>query len=119
MTHNTTIERLRQLPRSDRRAGLEAFIGAKFKRALLMSDDDNLPFEENYFDLGLTSLKAAELKQHFEDELDCELDTSIMFSSSTVRQVVDYCLADDVLLDVVPPTAASMQGKHRLNSGST
>jgi acyl carrier protein len=92
-----------QLPRLDRRAALESLVAGEFKRALLMSEEDELPMDENYFDLGLTSLRASEVKQRLEEELLCELDTALLFGSSTVRQIVGH-LATVALPDVVAPS---------------
>jgi acyl carrier protein len=88
--------RLLGLPRADRREALTGLVVDEFRQALLMSGHEELPLDDNYFDLGLTSLKAAEVKQRLEAELGCELDTSVLFASATVRQVVDH-LADVVL----------------------
>lgn len=106
------LVRLLGLPRPDRRAALAEMVGQEFKRALLIPADDNLPFDDNYFELGLTSLKASEVKERLETDLDCELETSVLFSSSTVRQIVDH-LADVVLADGIsgPAPSAAHAGK--------
>jgi acyl carrier protein len=88
--------RLLGLARAERREALSELVLEEFRRALMMSGDEELPLDDNYFDLGLTSMRAAELKQRLEAELGCDLDTSVLFASATVRQVVDY-LADVVL----------------------
>jgi len=95
-TETPARARLLSLPRADRRGALSALVLEEFRRALMMSGDEQVPLDHNYFDLGLTSLKAAEVKQRLEDELGCELDTSVLFTSATVRQIVDY-LAGAVL----------------------
>jgi acyl carrier protein len=88
------------LPKAQRRAELTDLVAREFRRGLLMSDDEQLPLDENYFALGLTSLKAAEVKQSLEDALGCELETPVLFSSSTVRQIADHLAAI-----VLPATA--------------
>jgi acyl carrier protein len=88
--HALAITRLQQIPRTDRRAALESLVSAEFKRALLMSAEDDLPVDANCFDLGLTSLRATEVKQRLEAELGCELDISLLFGSPTVHQVVEH-----------------------------
>ncbi|WP_392671506.1 acyl carrier protein [Streptomyces sp. LN785] len=95
-------EQLARTPRAQRRAALEAFVSREFKQALLMTDADELPLDENYFDLGVTSLRAVELRQRIEEQLGCELDTSVLFGLSTVRQVADH-LVSVVLPDAVVP----------------
>lgn len=109
-------QRLLALPRADRRAGLVELVSAEFKRVLLLTAADDLPMDESYFDLGLTSLKAAELKERLERDLGCELDTSTLFDCATVRQVVDY-LAGSVFgepsAEVREPAADDPRADHR------
>ncbi|EFL08614.1 predicted protein [Streptomyces sp. AA4] len=97
------------LPRPDRRDALETLVSAEFRRALLMSEKDDLPPDENYFALGLTSLRAAEIKQRLEEKLGCELDASLLFDNATVRQVVDF-VAEAVLPGAGAPAAAEPSG---------
>lgn len=99
------LVRLLGTPRPDRRAVLAELVSQEFKRVLLMRADDELPLDENYFDLGLTSLKAAEAREHLETDLGCEMETSVLFSCSTVRQVVEH-LADVILSDGASGSAA-------------
>lgn len=103
--HRPAVARLLQIPRPDRRAALESLVSDEFKRALLMSAEDELPVDENYFDLGLTSLRATEVKQRIEAEFGCELDTSLLFGSPTVKQIVDH-IAGVALPDIFTATAA-------------
>jgi len=100
MSNNDTsaLAALQRLPRAERRSALEALVRDEFKRALLMSERDELPLDENYFDLGLTSLRASEIKQRLEAEFQCEFDTSVLFGNATVRQIIDF-LAGVVLSD--------------------
>lgn len=98
----TAWEQLARTPRAQRRAALEAFVSRELKQALLMTDQDDLPLDENYFELGLTSLRAVELRQRIEEQLRCELDTSVLFGLSTVRQVADH-LASVVLPGTAVP----------------
>ncbi|GAA4228958.1 hypothetical protein GCM10022254_20330 [Actinomadura meridiana] len=101
--------RLGRLPRSERRGALEALVVQEFRGALLMSDDDVLPLDENYFDLGLTSLTASAVRQRLEEELDCELDTAAMFGAATVRDVIEH-LAAAVLPELAAPSASDRGG---------
>ncbi len=100
MSNNDTsaLAALRRLPRAERRSALETLVRDEFKRALLMSERDELPLDENYFDLGLTSLRVSEIKQRLEAEFQCEFDASVLFGNATVRQIIDF-LAGIVLSD--------------------
>jgi acyl carrier protein len=96
-----TIDALRDLPPAERRDALEALVVTEVKAALLMTDEDELPLEASYFDLGLTSLTVSDLKQKLELMLGRELDGNLLFNSPTVRRVLDH-LEEDVLTDLFP-----------------
>jgi acyl carrier protein len=81
---------LRELSFAERRDALEVILETEFKAALLMTDDDELPFDQSYFDLGLTSLGITDLKERFEELFECEIDTNVLFNSPTVERLLDY-----------------------------
>src|SRR5712664_3395532 len=70
MTQNMlAIERLQELPLSERREGLEELVVTEFKTTLMMTDDEDLPFDMSYFELGFTSLRITEIKERLETQL--------------------------------------------------
>jgi acyl carrier protein len=69
---------------------IEEILEREFRAALLMTDDDELPFDQSYFDLGLTSLGITDLKQRIEELLACEIDTNVLFNSPTVERLLAY-----------------------------
>ena len=81
---------LRELSFAERRDALEEILEKEFKAALLMTDEDELPFDQSYFDLGLTSLGITDLKERFEELLEVEIDTTMLFNSPTVERLLDY-----------------------------
>ncbi|MEU3668725.1 acyl carrier protein [Streptomyces virginiae] len=85
-------DRFRRLPRSEWRTELEALVVREFRTALLMTGDETVPLDENYFDLGLTSLRATEIKQRLEAGLGVTIDTSVLFGSPTVDRLLDHLL---------------------------
>lgn len=91
----STIDRLRELPVNEREEALEEIVVTEFKAALLMTDEDELPFDQSYFDLGLTSLGLTDLKQRIERILDCEIDANTLFNNPTVEQLLTR-LSDDL-----------------------
>jgi acyl carrier protein len=99
----SVIKQVAELPRSERMDFLAGLVEAQFKNALLMTEQDELPFDENYFILGLSSLRAMEIKSGLEEMLGRKLDTTVLFSQSTVQQLLDY-LADEVLADLFAGT---------------
>lgn len=82
-----------ELPSGDRPGALEEIVEREFRTALLMTDEDELPYGLSYFDLGLTSLGITDLKQRFEELLGCEIDTTVLFNSPTIDSLLGYLTA--------------------------
>ncbi|MER6127373.1 acyl carrier protein [Streptomyces sp. NPDC001795] len=100
MTESTSIiGQLRELPLSERRDALEAVVVAEFKAALLMTDTDELPLRENFFDIGLTSLRLTEVRQRLETLLECVISANLLFNSPTVEKLMNH-LVEEALTDV-------------------
>jgi acyl carrier protein len=100
MTESTSITRqLRELPLSERRDALEAVVVAEFKAALLMTDAEELPLRENFFDIGLTSLRLTEVRQRLETLLECVISANLLFNSPTVEKLMNH-LVEEALADV-------------------
>lgn len=97
--HMLTIERLHELPLSERREGLEELVVTEFKGTLMMTDDEDLPFDMSYFELGFTSLRITEIKERLETRLGCIISTNVLFNSPTVERLISY-LAEEVLVDL-------------------
>jgi acyl carrier protein len=95
MTQSTpTIEQLRSLPWAQRREALEGVVVAQFRATLLMDEDEDLPLDESYFELGFTSLRISELKQRLEALLGCRISTTQLFNSPTVERLLAHVVDD-------------------------
>jgi acyl carrier protein len=86
----SAIGDLGALPEVARREALEQILETEFRAALLMTEDDDLPFDQSYFDLGLTSLGITDLKDRLENLLDCEINTNVLFNSPTIERLLDH-----------------------------
>ncbi len=93
------IERLQELPLSERREGLEELVIAEFRTTLMMADDEDLPLDMSYFELGFTSLRITEIKERLEAQLGRKISTNVLFNSPTTERLISY-LADEVLADL-------------------
>ncbi|MEE1811435.1 acyl carrier protein [Streptomyces sp. BE133] len=102
----TVVDDLLDLPRSERRQALEDLVVAEFKIVLLMDDGDELPLDESYFDLGLTSLTITDLKQSLESMIGHELSASLLFNSPTVGQLMDH-ICEELLPGLFRPASVS------------
>ncbi|MFJ1748160.1 acyl carrier protein [Streptomyces sp. NPDC088116] len=105
-TATPTMRMLLDLPRSERRDALEELVTEEFKAVLLMTDEDDLPPDQSYFDLGMTSLSITGLKQRFERLLGIEVDANLLFNSPTVEALLRH-LTEDLLTDLFHAPAAA------------
>jgi acyl carrier protein len=87
-----TVQRLHELPTTERRDELETLVVGEFKEALFLADDEELPLDGSYFDLGLTSVALTELKERLEQLLDTAIDATVLFNEPTVERLVTYLI---------------------------
>jgi len=81
---------MRELPPADLRDALETLVVERFKQALLMEDDEELPLDISFFDLGLTSLNLSRLRKGLEDALDVGIDATLLFNKPTIDELVAH-----------------------------
>lgn len=107
MTKTTPlVEQLRSLARPERRSRVEELARTEFRTALLMSEGEDVPLDQNYFDLGLTSLRVTEIKQRLEAQLGCAIDTAVLFAVPTLGRLVEY-LQNEILPKLTGESTAS------------
>lgn len=85
-----TSVNLATLPESEQYDTVEALVTGTFRAALLMDDDEDLPLESSYLELGLTSLRLMDIRRSLEERFGLEIDTAALFNRPTVEQLVDY-----------------------------
>ncbi|MFC9429550.1 acyl carrier protein [Streptomyces sp. NPDC056987] len=78
------------MPVHERREIIEDLVVRELKSVLFMAEEDELPLEVGFFDLGLTSLKLSEVKSILETTLDCEIQTTVLFRRPTPEQLIAY-----------------------------
>jgi acyl carrier protein len=83
----------------ERLTALEAIVVTEFKTALLMSEDDELPVEDSFFELGLTSLGLTDVRQRLETLLGRGIGSTLLFNSPTVESLLES-LTSQVLPDL-------------------
>lgn len=102
------LQQLGAIPLSERAALLEALVSAEFKARLLMTDADELPLDESYFALGLTSLGATEVQERLQALIGRRIDSASLFNNPTVRHLLTF-LRSEVLPEFFV-AAALVQG---------
>ncbi|MGC0423497.1 acyl carrier protein [Embleya sp. AB8] len=86
---NTSGE-LREMSRRERRDALEDLVVSCVRELLLMEDGEELPLDQGYFDLGLTSLRLNDMRAHLERVLDVGIDATVLFGLPTVDRLVAH-----------------------------
>ncbi|CAM5426228.1 Acyl carrier protein OS=Streptomyces alboniger OX=132473 GN=CP975_22950 PE=4 SV=1 [Streptomyces alboniger] len=99
-----TLQQFRELPRAELAEEMERLLVGKFRESLLMDEDEDLPLDISYFDLGLTSLKLTEMRQILEDVLAVSINANVLFNEPTVGRLLDY------LVDAVSDPTNRMAG---------
>ncbi|MDO0925247.1 acyl carrier protein [Streptomyces sp. TG1A-8] len=87
---DSTIQQLRDLPRSELAEEIESLVIEKFRTVLLMEESEDLPLDISYFDLGLTSLRLTEIRQSLEQILDLSINVNVLFNEPTIAHLVDH-----------------------------
>ncbi|MER5548943.1 acyl carrier protein [Streptomyces sp. NPDC002589] len=82
--------RMRDLPPADLRDALETLVVARFRQVLLMGDEEELPLDVAFFDLGLTSLNLGRLRKELEEALDVGIDATLLFNKPTIDELVTH-----------------------------
>jgi acyl carrier protein len=100
----SAIERLQGLPLSERYEALEELVVVEFKATLLMAEDEDLPADASFFDMGFTSLRIAEIKERLEALLGCGISANVLFNSPTLERLMEH-LTDGVIPDLFTPAA--------------
>lgn len=93
------VDQLQSLSKPERFAALETIVVTEFKAALLMTEDEELPLDDSFFDLGLTSLGMTDVRQRLEVLLGRGIGSTMLFNNPTVDQLMDR-LTTDVLADL-------------------
>lgn len=86
-------------------------VAAEFRSVLQMMPQEALPLDESFFDLGLTSLSAEEVKQRLETRLACRVDAEVLFNHPTVQHLVAHLQAGPLadLFGAAAPAPAAAQ----------
>ncbi|MFL6138099.1 MAG: acyl carrier protein [Frankiaceae bacterium] len=81
-------------PLSERTKLLEELVVGEFRSALLLTDGEELAWDENYFDRGLTSLGEVQIQQTLETELGRAIDITILMSNPTIGHLLAHLRAE-------------------------
>ena len=92
---DTILQKLKQQPASDRLPLLIAYIQDEVAKVLRL-EPSKLLLEQGFFDMGMDSLMAVELKNRLEVSLGVSLPVTLTFEFPTIKDLAEY-LAKEVM----------------------
>ncbi|NEP63755.1 MAG: SDR family NAD(P)-dependent oxidoreductase, partial [Symploca sp. SIO2G7] len=107
------LEQLANTPPENQRQLLDTHICQQVCQTLGFSPDE-LDLEAGFFDLGMDSLTALELKNSLQNSLGLSLPSTLVFDYPTVAALLDYLASQ--LLETNVPTAEISQDSDRLET---
>ena len=89
------------------------FLQKAVANALGLLDFKEVPLDKAFFDLGLDSLRAIELKNHLQSSLQANLSKTLLFDYSTINDLSKY-----IIKYVLPDLLFSVKNKERTTDPS-
>lgn len=90
------LERLDAAAPEEQRGILFSHVTREVSRVLGLDEGEELPAETGFFDLGIDSLTAVELRNRLQASLGSVLPTTLIFDYPTLNAMIDY-FADEIL----------------------
>ncbi|MCI0649377.1 MAG: SDR family NAD(P)-dependent oxidoreductase, partial [Chloroflexi bacterium] len=103
------LQRLAETPAGNRRDVLTRFVRDELARVLQFPSPEALDLRQGFFDMGLDSLTAVELKSRLEKSLGLRFPAATLFNYSNIVSLVNY-LAGELPLFETPAQAAEVDG---------
>lgn len=96
------VQQLRAAPLHEQHKMLTIYICRQLTKVLGLSDWQKINREEGFFDLGMDSLTAVELRNRLQTELGCSIAVTTLMDYPTVDTLVSY-LEQHILQLSLPP----------------
>ncbi|MEW6234619.1 MAG: type I polyketide synthase [Candidatus Omnitrophota bacterium] len=90
----TLLEQIGQAPLSRRRELLNSHLQNALASVLGIESSKTLDPQRGFFDMGMDSLTAIELKNRLENDLGVSLPSTLAFDHSTLQTLADYLIKD-------------------------
>ena len=101
-------ERIRQAPAAERFFMLREYLRAQVSKVLRVKDEAALFGDVGFFELGMDSIMALELKRTIEFELGVTVPVTVVFNYSSVDAMADYLHMAHFALPKEVPEALSL-----------
>ena len=107
------LQRLTTLPAGEQRQSLMTYVQGELNQ-VLQFDSSQLPNpQQNFFDMGMDSLMAVELKNRLEQGLGHPLSTTLLFNYNNLESLVQYLIREVLALDGASQTSENRSSIHQ------
>jgi len=86
----TVLDELLATPGHERESAVMSCLVQTLKPYLHTDDNEDLPVDQNLFDLGLNSLGVENCRHVLEGHLKCRLDVAQIYNQPTLAELSDY-----------------------------
>lgn len=93
------LQQLESAPIELRRELLTNYVRSQVAKILNLKTPELIGLRERFFDLGIDSLMAIELKNIFESSLGCSVRSTVLFDYPTLETLVNYLIEDVLSID--------------------
>lgn len=90
MEQSLFLEKLRSVEKNERLFYLEGYLKDIFGKYFYIENHADIPAEASFFELGLTSLGAVEIKYELEKTLKISLDSTVIFNFPTINKLLQF-----------------------------
>jgi len=102
-------ERLAALPAARRQAALVAHLQTRVREVLRLAPDMAVDSEKGFFDMGMDSLMAVELKSRIEKDVAMALPATLTFNYPTIEDIAGFLLKQMPAAQERAPLAAAAE----------
>jgi myxalamid-type polyketide synthase MxaD len=94
------LKKLQEAPPNRRRDALAAYLRDQLVQVLGLTNSDDLPLARGFFEMGMDSLMALDLKNRLEMDLGFSIPATLIFEYPTIETLSEYLVAEG-LADLV------------------
>ncbi len=104
------LRQLRKTPPAQRRSAVNDYVEAQVARVLGAGPAEAIGPRQRFFDLGIDSLIAIELRNRLQADLGGSLNQTLIFDHPTLRSLVDFLCREVLELEEAEPEAVADSG---------
>lgn len=104
------LNKLDGLPLEEKRALIAHHVRSQIAAVLGLKDTDDIGLKQGFFELGMDSLTAVELRNRLQVTMGCTLSPTLAFDYPTVGGLIDFVLRQ--VLSELEPAAGGAKEEH-------